>query len=479
MAADNKETGINIFVVLLVLLFGQGSWIGINSLWVELPLLVSLGIPEQFEIASWLVIIVQVANIGPVIFTGINYLTPKGYHLEVATNYLISLTGTIVCILLIFFWDVFTIWNIDNKPHSTYFTIFALLLALVDCTSNVSFLPFMVRLKSQYMTWFFIGMGLSGMVPSLAAIVQGVGGSPVCVVNFTYTLINETDNTSMECTSWVSETKPAHFGPEAFFSFLSFMMFACLVSYICLNYLPLAKKEYAPENQTQERTSQSREDGQEDRGQYEMIPSDKSEQENHSDKNDDTHVVPEMVDRKPLVEFVLIFCILGLSNALVNCVLPSVQSFSAGAYGLNIYLLAATFGSIANPVACFIVMVKPSKSLWLVVAVFISGSLSGLYCFITAVTSPTPPLQDHWMGSVLVIVAWFTSSGCFHYVRATVGWILRMEPNNRVLLICFGVINQVGSLIGAIIIFPMVHYTDWFVPYYPDPCAGREQCIEL
>ena len=48
-----------ILVDLLAILFGISSWISINGLWVELPMLVS-HLPEQWTLPSYLSIIVQV-----------------------------------------------------------------------------------------------------------------------------------------------------------------------------------------------------------------------------------------------------------------------------------------------------------------------------------------------------------------------------------------------------------------------------------
>ena len=52
-----------IFLVdLLAILFGISSWISINGLWVELPMLVS-ELPEKWALPSYLSIIVQVRDI--------------------------------------------------------------------------------------------------------------------------------------------------------------------------------------------------------------------------------------------------------------------------------------------------------------------------------------------------------------------------------------------------------------------------------
>lgn len=76
----------------------------------------------------------------------------------------------------------------------------------------------------------------------------------------------------------------------------------------------------------------------------------------------------------------------------------------------------------------------------------------------------------------LQVCAWVVSSGCFAYVHANIGWILRREPDNRSLLIWFGVITQVGSLIGACVMFVVVTFTTALVPYYEDPCQDQVSC---
>lgn len=51
------------------------SWIDLNGIWVELPLLVQV-LPEGWNLPSYLTIIIQCANIGPLIFTVAVRLAP-------------------------------------------------------------------------------------------------------------------------------------------------------------------------------------------------------------------------------------------------------------------------------------------------------------------------------------------------------------------------------------------------------------------
>ena len=52
----------------LVILFGIGAWVAINGVFVELPILVN-ELPEGWNLPSYLVIIIQAANIGPLVVT--------------------------------------------------------------------------------------------------------------------------------------------------------------------------------------------------------------------------------------------------------------------------------------------------------------------------------------------------------------------------------------------------------------------------
>ena len=50
----------------LVATFGVSSWIAINGVWVQTPLLVQ-ALPEKWNLASYLVVVIQLANIGPLV----------------------------------------------------------------------------------------------------------------------------------------------------------------------------------------------------------------------------------------------------------------------------------------------------------------------------------------------------------------------------------------------------------------------------
>lgn len=51
----------------LVALFGSSAWLGVNAVWMSMPLLV-VRLPEQWTLPSYLALIVQLACIAPIIY---------------------------------------------------------------------------------------------------------------------------------------------------------------------------------------------------------------------------------------------------------------------------------------------------------------------------------------------------------------------------------------------------------------------------
>nr|CAD7570718.1 unnamed protein product [Timema californicum] len=176
MALANHKLGVD----LLAIFFGIGAWIGINGMYVQLPLIVQTQ-PEGWNLPSYLSIIIQVANIGPISYT----LLEKFWPNKVKDSWLIcgilSLGSTSV-ILMAFLYQKTT--YIGGEEHSTALFALVFFVALVGCTSSVLFMPFMRHFRNIYLISYYVGEGLSGFVPSIAALVQGVGGNPTCIQSY-------------------------------------------------------------------------------------------------------------------------------------------------------------------------------------------------------------------------------------------------------------------------------------------------------
>ena len=52
---------------------------------------------------------------------------------------------------------------------------------MLDTTSSVTFLPYFVNYPRQYITALYVGEGLSGFIPGIAGMIQGIGGESYCI----------------------------------------------------------------------------------------------------------------------------------------------------------------------------------------------------------------------------------------------------------------------------------------------------------
>lgn len=333
---------------LLACLFGMGSWVSINGLWVELPLIVPQ-IPEGWYLPSYLSVLIQMANVGPLFVTLMHRFRPGTLN-ETAVIYVIIGLGTVASFLLGFFWKETVV--VAGVPRSVALLVLTFFLAAVDCTSSVTFLPFMMRLKPQFLTTYYIGEGVSGLLPALVALIQGVG--VVHCINSTQSL-NHTLNTSNGALTFdlQAQYQPANFSAEVFFFFLSAMMLVCLVAFLLLNYHPSVAREHPSSRYTNGVKEISQKNRKWAEQKPMMDPYRPANQNRRSSFGTGSY---------SWMQVVYIFVILAWVNALTNVVLPSVQSYSCLPYGNNAYHLSATMAAVSNPLACFIAMFLPIRS---------------------------------------------------------------------------------------------------------------------
>ncbi|NXA78400.1 S52A3 protein, partial [Thryothorus ludovicianus] len=430
---------------LLACAFGMGSWVAVNGLWVEVPLMVTV-LPEQWYLPSYITIIIQMANVGPLFVTLMNLFRP-GLLKEVAVIYVILSVGVMACLLLAFLWNHTSL--ISGTSHSISFLILTFFLALVDCTSSVTFLPFMMQLQPQYTNTFFIGEGLSGLIPALIALGQGSGLSRC--TNVSYEVNTTTGNQTTESTFQLeTQYLPPNFSTLIFFLLMTAMMLTCLLAFFFLTRQPkvweLSQQELFPSNIVLNSFDQILDEG-----------SDSQMSRGCScpkDPKGPQDILPQKVSYS-LKQLILIYLLITWVSALTNGVLPSVQSYSCLPYGHTTYHLAATLSSMANPLACIVAMFLPSRSLTLMVILTMAGTGFGAYNMAIAVMSPCPPLQQSQWGNAIIVLSWVLFTGTLSYMKVMAGVILRSR--SRGALVCYGVLEQLGSLLGALLMFPLVN----------------------
>ncbi|XP_059365328.1 riboflavin transporter 2-like [Carassius carassius] len=443
---------MSILTHVLAGLFGMGSWVTICGLWVELPLIVPQ-VPEGWYLPSYISIIVQLANIGPLFVTIMHRFRP-GVLNETAVIYFIVGFGILVSLFLAFFWSETVV--VQGVERSVPLLLLIFFISIVDCTSSVTFLPFMMQLKAEYLITYYVGEGLSGLVPALVAMVQGVG--VVECVNASQILkSNETHlNGSERDTNYlVAHYQPANFSVEAYFFFLMAMMVVCLVAFILLNYHPAVARE-RPNNINGNGDPVLRWKNKKSEQKPMMHPG-KAIQKPRSMFGTGTHT---------WMEVIYIYIILAWVTALTNTGLPSVQSYSCLPYGDQAYHWSATMANVANPIACFISMFYTQRSLVLMGVLTSIGSFIGVYIMGMAVLSPCPLLVNETSGVVIIVLAWFFFIFILSYIKVIVAVILRDEGHSA--LVWCGAVVQLGSMLGAVTMFPLVNVYDFFTS--GDPC---------
>ncbi|TSK31520.1 Solute carrier family 52, riboflavin transporter, member 1 [Bagarius yarrelli] len=409
---------------ILVALFGMGSWIAVNSFWVELPVVVST-LPEEWNLPAYLSVIIAFGNVGPLAVTITHHFAPKCINERVLIH-AIQVLAVVASAFLALFWSKLAI--IAGEPRSVAFLLLSLVLSIVCCTSNVTFLPFMFSYPPQYIRTFFVGQGLSALFPCIVALGQGVG--------------------KVECVETPNGTKAYYlkenFPAQDFFWFLFVMLAISSLSFLALTYTVTTTTKALVHQVPEQETEKCH------------------EQEVHPLQNEDPVESAKRMDiekKNPAVSFwtlrnLYLLMLLGISTALTNGVLPSVQSFSCLPYGTMAFHLSVVLGNLANPLACFMAMFVVLRSSAGLSFMSLGGALFAVYLLYLAALSPCPPLLGTQAGVAMVVISWIIFTGLFSYVKVVVSTLLH-EAGHTALLWC-GVFIQAGSLIGALSMFPLV-----------------------
>ncbi|XP_077614344.1 solute carrier family 52, riboflavin transporter, member 2 isoform X1 [Crocuta crocuta] len=415
---------------LLVALFGMGSWAAINGIWVELPVVVK-DLPEGWSLPSYLSVLVALGNLGLPVVTLWRRLAPgKSEQAPIQVVQALSVVGMA---LLAPLWHYVT--PVAGQLHSVAFLTLALVLALSCCASNVTFLPFLSHLPPPFLRSFFLGQGLSALLPCVLALVQGVGHLECLPASTNGTL-------------WLPHDFPERFPASTFFWMLTALLVTSAAVFqgllLLLPSLPSVPTA-GPGSGLPVRAPGVEEEQEEE----EALPL----QESPSQAAGAPASPDPKAHRLLSAHSACLLGLLAVTSALTNGVLPAVQSFSCLPYGRLAYHLAVVLGSAANPLACFLAMGVLCRSLAGLGSLSMLGVLFGAYLMALAILSPCPPLVGASAGVVLVVLSWVLCLGVFSYVKVAASSLL--HGGGRPALLAAGVAIQVGSLLGAVAMFPL------------------------
>ncbi len=102
------------FVSILVCFFGLGTWLCVNGLWVELPLLVQV-LPESWTLPSYMAVIIQFANLGPILYTILHSYFPSLVTEKRAIYFVMGLALVALLLLVQYWMKVLSIFGVDHS----------------------------------------------------------------------------------------------------------------------------------------------------------------------------------------------------------------------------------------------------------------------------------------------------------------------------------------------------------------------------
>jgi len=291
--------------------------------------------------------------------------------------------GTASCLMLVWFWD--TVNEFDGQKHSVVFLLLTTTLALVDCTSSVLYLPFVAHFEVDYVRPLLVGEGLSGFIPSIASLVQGVGGNPTCEEKWD-TLANGTRVRKI-----VAVYSEPRYSVAAFFGFLTFLMLSSWVAYAAINYFDFANDARVDENRRKPAT--------------------------------ETTDLNSVIDYTGMSKTRFLFLLTTQSYicGLMNGVIASISTYSTLPYGNLTYHIATNFSVMSGPVAAFLVFSIHRKKKYQkpIIPLTIIGTITSIYIIYVAASSPHTPLQGTNIGSILIVGIWLIYHGSFSYVKVS------------------------------------------------------------
>nr|CAD2185922.1 unnamed protein product [Meloidogyne enterolobii] len=454
---------VNVTAFLLVIMFGSSTWLTINAIWVELSLYTSR-LPEGWSLPSYLSLIIQAACLLTLIYSvGHRYTRFNTNKAPLILSLLIF--GSICMLLLALFWQE-TFW-LFNSEHSVALISLTFCMALVCASSNLFFMPYMADFHNSYMSAYFLGMSFSSFIPSLFKLVQGVGKYN-CVEHLL-------PNGTLQLKA--IPTEPL-FSIKIYNSLIFVWMSVATLAFAILHW----KFEHAKENKKVKETKQIVGENafaevvreQIDENNVGVVVADEQ-----SPLNSNNNVVKENNGIIKLqnnnngrgMRYWMLILMLTLISAQMNTIIPSIQSYATLAYSMITYHLALTLSNISHPPANFLPIWCKPRSLSIIFILTFICTASTIFIFILALQSPEPMLRNSFpfMGSLLSVSASVLAGFLCSYLRTLITGLVRSEQaNSEKALFWCGFFMQIGSVIGACAMFPLVNYYNIFKKR--DPC---------
>ncbi|KAK0418645.1 hypothetical protein QR680_013686 [Steinernema hermaphroditum] len=381
---------------LFVAVYGMGSWLSINAMYVELPLLVDK-IPEGWNFPSYMVVVLQIMCFLSLLYSIVAYKFEsliEGNVYMISAMCLMSVTGILMSAF---------VYNIKSSifggEHSALLLTAIGIMGLPCTVSDMLFMPYISKFKeSHIVATYFIGMGLSAMVPSGISFAQTVPYK------------KNVTSTSVNGSSFTSEVLVE--GP---FDVTVFMCLMALVMSISLcGFLLLVR----------------------DRKVNAVLDIEPVKDKFGAEDTVSGASVAFATETRPRL------------SVYENAFLLLLSLFLGGAQN-SAYHLANSLFIMANPIFCFIPFVVSIRSHLF----FVLHTIACTLCLAFFVTLGVVDIfGDHSLAEILICIVAPLTSGLMSWERAAIAEVLRNDSHEKGLFWC-GTFTQIGAFVAAILMF--------------------------
>lgn len=365
MIVTSTKRSRNVFVDVLIALFGSSTWIGINGIYLQLPQFIQTA-PEGSNLSSHIGLIIQSGNLVTLIYLLITkWCAQKIVVDNVLLIYSIIGIGCLAAVCMVFFGSNTIV--MAGKPRSIPLFVCTFLFSIVGCLSAVIFLPYMARFRQIYLITYLFGRSVGSFTSSILALVQGVGTAQ-CINNNTV------------------QYAEALFQPRSYFVFIFCMLILSLIAFTLLNKLRVCKDETEIEStiESSETTPLANSTNNNANNEYQSIPT-------------------ETLNRSSAMGFKYLLVLLGVVSFLVFGFLPGIDPFACEPYGPKTYHLSVICTSIVSPVVFVLGWNVRRPTITTITILFGLSIVLSSYIILTAVESPTPPFVGSTFGMYLIV----------------------------------------------------------------------------
>lgn len=405
-----KDVAVLVGLGALMVGFALGSWVTVNGIFSELPVLMGL-LPEGYALASYLTVAVQVANVFLIAYLLYLYCVRPVQEREAFFVSIVLFTGVLSMVLLALFWDGTA--YVGQAQHSVALIVLTIIAGAASCTSSLVFLPIIALYPPSFAIAFAAGEAATGLLSAIIAVIQ----------------------------------QTLHFSPSIYFSCLAVCVTLSWLCYVALRLLPKGKEIRAKSDIPKSSSlSQSSDD-------TPLIPDGKTSSSSQS-LPQSSNVRPWLTLPSSPSHFLWSDLIITIVlNVCENAALPSCLPYAlAPPFQPSLYRWAIWSGMIAAPLGSSLSSVS-ALTTHPVLPLGIGFALSSLI----VVSSVMRPVVS-WMGPVLV-TSYIVARLLLGYTKAIVYLRVQLTHGGPMSV---AVAQQVGGVIGALTFFLLINFTSMY-----------------